>query len=297
MTKAAHLSPSFVSVGRRIAAATLTASIVALAVYALFQWLRFYPVREKLAATERQHAELKAELMKVYKLRPADKRQSPRISIPPSDAPRIPAEDGSISTKQRREIQLIRARPELQQKYFEAEKAAFGTLYDPLLRALNLSPEQRLQVLAALAQRAQGTMDIQAGALERRQALTAPAITSAIQNQNADTDVRLQRILGPEAFVQLQSYETTVNIRSVVGTLASNVYFDHPLTADQSTRLITALATVIPAGPVLDPVLTDRGPPGTDWDAAVEQVIDILGPEQLNTFRLIAKLNKEGWMN
>jgi len=297
MTKVTPLPRASVSLGRRIAATAVTVCIVTLAAYALFQWIRFYPVREKLAATERQHAELKAGLMKAYKLGSIEPQPRHNSSIPPANAPGVVAADLSISAKQRREIQLIRARPELQPKYFEAETAALGTLYGPLLRALKLSSEQSSQVLAALARRAQRTVDIQADALQRQQALSDPIITSEIQEQNTNTEVGLQRILGPEAFGHLQSYEATVNIRSVVGALASNLYFDHPLNADQSARLITALATAVPAGPVLDPVLADRGPPGTDWDAAVEQVTNILGPEQLNTFRLIAKLNKEGWMH
>jgi hypothetical protein len=255
----------------------------AILLYGFFQWVRLHPSQVRLARLENSRIELgrKVRALEVNLPKaPAGSTPAARENAPSKLTSPVPRDDSH------RLVEAIYRDGALAEKYRSAERASLGVLYGPIFRSLKLPIEQQNRVLDLLTQRAQNLIEVEATTNG------APAADKTDQVELSSSS-DLQNLLGAEPYASFQQYQSTMNARLVLSALAGNTYYDHPLTAEQSGQLVTALATAVPTNRPIDPVLTHGVPPGTDWDAAVEAVTPFLGPEQLKTFQTIATLNKD----
>lgn len=181
----------------------------------------------------------------------------------------------------------------------EKFRASLALRYDPLYRALNLTPEQVAKFEAALTAGFQGTVDVWAAAAMEGIAVSdnnTPTGTS-LARMTADPHEVAQRavetLLGEERYEKYRQFDKLGSVRELVTTLAGGVYHsESPLTAQQGE----ALAGILSANTkiIKTPMADDGKKPifsiseETDWDAVTTQAQSILSATQLNTLRSLA---------
>jgi hypothetical protein len=115
--------------------------------------------------------------------------------------------------------------------------AMLERLYAPLVRQLNLTPEQSEQLYQVL-------LDNKMSGLAQRADLLCHGDPGRMSKNVADcqteTDARLQTLLGDANFAQYQEYQAGVGDRGMLELMKNN-FTESPLTEEQQNRLLKAM--------------------------------------------------------
>jgi hypothetical protein len=176
--------------------------------------------------------------------------------------------------------------------------------YQPLYRALNLSPSQVARFEAVLSEAQQGMVDLWAvasttpGLATEAGSKGATSITRLTSEPLALRDASLKELLGEAGFKEYRKFEDGGTSRKLVGSLAANLYSSTtPLTREQgeavehlllanSKKIKTAMTPDGQNNPIY--LIEDS----TDWNAVGSQAAAILTPEQLGVLRNLGAQQK-----
>lgn len=164
-------------------------------------------------------------------------------------------------------IREVMAKPEVQAMMTSARKAVLDQQYAPLLRALNLPPEQSDRLLALLAERQNTLQDVMSAAREQGvNPRSDPAgFRKLVSDAEGSVNDSIKSLLGDTGYSQFTNYEQTMPQRNVVNALQQRLSAtDAPLTTTQSDQLVQILAANAPqnAGTTATPSLAFDGPRG-----------------------------------
>jgi hypothetical protein len=139
--------------------------------------------------------------------------------------------------------------PQFAKLWADQQKARINTAFSPLLKSLNLSPEQTDKLQALLAERQSSFMDALSAA--RSQGITGrDQIQQLVQQANSQIDGQIQALLGPDGYAQYNNYLQTMPQRNQVSQLQARLASEGttPLQDFQSQQLTQILAQNSEAG-------------------------------------------------
>jgi hypothetical protein len=165
----------------------------------------------------------------------------------------------------------------------ERSEAAFE---DYVQRHLGLKPEQITAFERVLIEKNQSILDIWAEAVKQGISPNDPSILKMTSGPIATGEAELRSLLGSQ-FETYQEYSKTLNARSLVSTLAGNIYYtDSPLKGAQGELLAEVIAlnteqkkkTLVTdrEGQIIYKTYTE-----TDWEKVRQTAQTILSPTQL----------------
>jgi RNA polymerase sigma factor (sigma-70 family) len=171
---------------------------------------------------------------------------------------------------------------EASQKRFIVSLARYGPLY----QKLGLKPEQITAFERVLVEKNQSILDIWAEAAKQGISPNDPSILKMTSGPIATGEAELRSLLGSQ-FETYKEYSKTLNARSLVSTLAGNIYYtDSPLKGAQGELLAEVIA--LNTEQKKKPLVTDREGQiiyktytETDWEKVRQTAQTILSPTQL----------------
>jgi hypothetical protein len=144
--------------------------------------------------------------------------------------------------------------------------------YAPLVKQLNLTPEQGDAFYALIMNNATNTT---AQGLELMNDTNRAGVISAIADTQKSFQDQMRSFLGDAGFAQFQEYETTIPDRQLLEQMKTS-FADNPLTDDQEQRLLQLMvAARKDSGAPIDPATGKPALAGTDRVAQAEQTIQI----------------------
>lgn len=131
-----------------------------------------------------------------------------------------------------------------------SEKAAMDVerIYGPFLDKLKVVGSQRTALVKLLAEREQSGTDVFLSATKMGIDPTKnPREFAAIKQQVAsEFNQQIESVVGADGRAQLQGYESTIPVRSLVSELQQDLFFSHePLTPQQADHLIGSLSAPV----------------------------------------------------
>jgi hypothetical protein len=172
-------------------------------------------------------------------------------------------------------MDFARDNPQLWNEFIRSKRAELGRLYLPVLRRLNLRPEQRERFKDILAAEIGRGADIGAAADAKGLAFNDPAIAALRKESEQQRNRELAGLFG-SGFPEFESYERALQVRGYVDGLATQLAAAEPLTPSQADLLERALAESNEAyrnGKSADPSQMD-------WAGADRRAQEILTPAQ-----------------
>ncbi len=133
--------------------------------------------------------------------------------------------------------------PQFGKMWADQQKARAAAAFAPLLKTLNLSPDQANHFQSLMAERQMSVMDAIAAA--RSQGITDRAeMASVVQQATSQVDSQLQALLGPDGYNQYQNFVQTQPQRNQVNQLQLGLISsgNAPLQDSQVQQLTQILA-------------------------------------------------------
>jgi hypothetical protein len=156
----------------------------------------------------------------------------------------------NLTPAQQAALQALMQNPQVQSLLAQQQRAALAARYAPLIKNLNLSPEQGDKLIGLIAD-SQGTRQ-DAMAAARAAGITPQSDPQGFQKMLADaqaqSDANMKSALGDTTFAAVQQYNQTVPQRTLVNQLQQQLALSTPMTPDQSEQLIQILAASAPQG-------------------------------------------------
>ncbi len=177
------------------------------------------------------------------------------------------------------EQSLVRDDPKLQVLYLQAVRARSARQYEPFLRALGLSSEQRKRFLDLLVQHAEDRLDLVNDVNGASEPITGDVAATAalVQQESAQFKSSLEGLLSDAGYQKKMAYDQTLAARELVNNYAGLTAFAEPTSAVQAEELVQLLAN---SSPQFRSGLTFTTH-SADFDQAAEQAAQILTPSQL----------------
>jgi len=116
----------------------------------------------------------------------------------------------------------------------EQQAQMLKTQYAPLVKQLNLTPEQRDAFFAALMDNATNAMS---QALVMMSGTNKAGATGVLEDAQKSLQNQMRSLLGDSGFAQFQEYQTTIPDRQLLDSMKTS-FADNPLTDDQQQRLL-----------------------------------------------------------
>ncbi|MGA2555687.1 MAG: sigma-70 family RNA polymerase sigma factor [Verrucomicrobiota bacterium] len=124
--------------------------------------------------------------------------------------------------------------PDFLKAMTEPQAQMLKTQYAPLVKQLNLTPEQRDAFYAALMDNATNAM---AQALVMMSGTNKAGATGVLEDAQKSLQDQMRSLLGDSGFAQFQEYQTTIPDRQLLESMKTS-FADNPLTDDQQQRLL-----------------------------------------------------------
>jgi hypothetical protein len=154
--------------------------------------------------------------------------------------------------------------------------------YDRLFRVLELTPGQIAKFEELTVNHQLAMHDITEAAKENGVLAAAPAVSKLLSQETEQFHSQEAELLGEAGYQQLQDDDRTSEPRSWVNSLAGNLYFSEPLSAQQEDSLVQILANLSPGYQSGSSANTKQI---QDWDAAFTQAQGVLTPAQINAMK------------
>jgi len=184
--------------------------------------------QEKIAAAGHDIAELRSALSTEPQNNPA---ALPAVRIAPQ-------------LDRRALLALMESDPKLYALAMKVFRTNVAEQYAPLFRALNFTPDQIDKFETLSTQHTSTLVDIMFSANQQGVPLSDPAVTTLIQQENAQFTSAQQALLGDAGEQQLQQFNRAAPVMGVVRQVASAVALSsNPLTAPQADQLAQILAS------------------------------------------------------
>jgi RNA polymerase sigma factor (sigma-70 family) len=184
---------------------------------------------------------------------------------------------------------LVVTNMELRKLYARQQTIRFRTSYGPLYHALGLTSAQVGEFERVRGDNVQAQSDIFREGLAQGLAKADPIVQELIKQANKRQDDSLRAVLGDDGVQQLQTYEHTLPLRNVAGTLAKNIYFtDTPLTpkqSDQLTQIVTESMSNPPGSATLGAI---------NWGKVLAKAPALLAPAQLEALSTMVEQMEVG---
>ncbi|HXR05751.1 MAG TPA: sigma-70 family RNA polymerase sigma factor [Candidatus Acidoferrum sp.] len=124
--------------------------------------------------------------------------------------------------------------PDFLKAMTEPQAQMLKTQYAPLVKQLNLTPEQRDAFYAALMDNATNAMS---QALVMMSGTNKAGATGVLEDAQKSLQDQMRSLLGDSGFAQFQEYQTTIPDRQLLDSMKTS-FADNPLTDDQQQRLL-----------------------------------------------------------
>ncbi len=144
----------------------------------------------------------------------------------------------------------------------EQQAQMLKTQYAPLVKQLNLTPEQRDAFYAALMDNATNTM---VQGLAMMSGTNKAEATGVIEDAQKSLQEQMRSLLGDSGFAQFQEYQTTIPDRQLLESMKAS-FADNPLTDDQQQSLLQIMInerknSIMPLDPATGkPVVLEANP-------------------------------------
>jgi hypothetical protein len=169
---------------------------------------------------------------------PTRKMQSPTtvVAQPP------PVNDPSVVVNA-----LLKKDPALMALYLDSQRAKVGRSYGPLFQALQLSQNQIDRFEDLMAGHEAQMAALKAAAESQGLQSSDPATASSSKEADQQLAAAQLAVLGEVGYGQMQEYNRTLSVRTLVSQFAGTVAFIDPLTPQQGEQMVLALAQASPS--------------------------------------------------
>jgi hypothetical protein len=130
--------------------------------------------------------------------------------------------------------------PDMMKAMAEQQAAMLKTQYAPLLKQLNLTPDQRDAFYKALSDNMTNAM---AQGMAMMSGTNNPDATSAVADSQKAMEEQMKSLLGDAGFAQFQEFQTSLPDRVLLDTMIKPSFADNPLTDDQQQRLLQLMTS------------------------------------------------------
>ena len=142
---------------------------------------------------------------------------------------------------------LIQRNPHLQALYLAAQRAHLDQTYGPLFRTIHLSADQIAKFKDIMNDHDGQILDLEATAASQGLPTSDPAIVAFRQQADQQLQAAETILLGDSGYQQLQDYNRSLPVRTLVDNIAGTLAFTAPLSAQQAEQLTQALAEASPS--------------------------------------------------
>jgi hypothetical protein len=129
--------------------------------------------------------------------------------------------------------------PDMMKAIADQQVAMLKTTYAPLVKQLNLTPDQRDAFYKALS-------DNMTNAMSQGMAMLSgtnnPDAASAVADSQKTMQDQMKSLLGDDGYAQFQEFQTSIPDRMLLDTMKSS-FADNPLTDDQQQRLLQLMTS------------------------------------------------------
>lgn len=190
--------------------------------------------REELRADA---ALLNAQLHHAHNETAAARAAGPVVTNTPGAAPE-PERRGGLGEF----LARVMDSPEMKRMIADQQRAMVGTLYGPLLRELNLTPEQGAAFQQLLADQQTRSVDLAGALLGGDPEARASAIEQMTRNQG-ETDEQIRTLLGEGGYATYKEYQDTLGERTAVEQFSQRLTGPGQGLNDAQSRDLTRIMT------------------------------------------------------
>jgi hypothetical protein len=130
--------------------------------------------------------------------------------------------------------------PDMMKALAEQQAAMLKTQYAPLLKQLNLTPDQRDAFYKALSD---NTTNAMAQGMAMMSGTNNPDAANAVADSQKAMEEQMKSLLGDAGFAQFQEFQTSLPDRMLLDTMIKPSFADNPLTDDQQQRLLQLMTS------------------------------------------------------
>jgi len=181
--------------------------------------------------------------------------------------------------------------PEIRRLMAIQQKAQISRQFAPLMKKLNLTPDQLSQFQSLMLEKRNVQLDVLSAASQQgiNPMQNPDEFKKMIESAQSDLDQKIQTTLGDDNYAQFQNFQQTQGQRGVVNQLNQDLsYTDSPLTTAQRDQMVQIMAQTAPPKTPANAAAPNTPPPGggnlvTDQTIALAQ--NVLSASQLQALQ------------